>query len=241
MVRASWLPLPYGSVPTACASPLRLSGGLSIPTNSHGHIGVRWMAKRWRHADKLSLIVPKLSNSARRDLAHAIMAAKPRATELMQVYLEWDDLDNEEPEEDIDPNANLRESERENAATCRVLLTWLTAHAMSVRSLCLCVYELHALPPLVNLRHLMLHFVCHPSAFPPLPVYSHLSLITGLQTLFMSGNNQAYSHTDLSVLTTLQHLRIVRLVDIAPSRISLLPEVALHAGVYTDSQAQRRV
>lgn len=202
------------------------------------------MAKRWLHTLDLSLDVSKWKNSARWKLAHAVMAAHPSPTELTQLQLEWFETqqDDSSEDEDSEEEHNLANEENlaQNSATGLLLLTWLAAHARGIQTLYLRICSLHSLPPLLNLRHLVLD--CAVLKVPQnLP--HDLALMTELQTLCIRAGSQRDEDElpDLSVLASLKHLRQLRLEGLVPHSLSLLPEAELHVLVYSHWSARHPV
>lgn len=202
------------------------------------------MAKRWLHTLDLSLDVSKWKNSARWKLAHAVMAAHPSPTELTQLQLEWFETqqDDSSEDEDSEEEQNLANEENlaQNSATGLLLLTWLAAHARGIQTLYLRICSLHSLPPLLNLRHLVLD--CAVLKVPQnLP--HDLALMTELQSLCIRAGSQRDDDElpDLPVLASLKHLRQLRLEGLVPHSLSLPPEAELHVLVYSHWSARHPV
>lgn len=179
------------------------------------------MAARWHRAHNLCLNLA--GSPLRQEIALAIMSAQPSPGALTQLQLEW---------------ADSAASDDPDAAIGLMLLTWLAAHAHGLRSLCLSVFQLPALPPLPNLRHLILNH-----ASPHLAAAARdISCLTALQTLCISTVSWSDEAQELELaLGGLRQLRQVKLEGILPALLELPLDAALHVTVFDEWSAEHPV
>ena len=96
---------------------------------------MRWVAKRWQVTRRLYLHAPPKNALA------CALAAMQEAVPAALTYLD------------------LAWSRHDDAPTLSVLLTWLAGRIEGLQTLVIQAYGVHCLPPMLNLKHLV---VCQP-------------------------------------------------------------------------------